>query len=96
MTNTPATISPCTEDFGVRLNTAKEDYTAATNTYYAAVKSNLSAAKAQLAKAKTFDEKKYWSEKMEYYTSELRKLRYEAAALIWCVLVGGLVVYALK
>ena len=92
MTNTPATISPCTEDFGVRLNTAMEDYTAATNTYYAAVKSNLSAAKAQLA----FDEKKYWSEKMEYYTSELRKLRYEAAALIWCVLVGGLVVYALK
>lgn len=41
MTNTPATISPCTEDFGVRLNTAMEDYTAATNTYYAAVKSSI-------------------------------------------------------
>ena len=96
MTTTPAIANPSTEDFGTRLNTAMDDYTAATNTYYAAVKTNLAAAKAQLGKAKTFEEKKYWSEQMEYYTSELRRIRYEAAAVIGFFVVGGILVYALK
>lgn len=96
MTNTLTIANPSTENFAVRLNTAMDDYTASTRAYFAAVKSNLSAAKAQLAKAKTFEEKKYWNEKMEYYTSELRKLRNEAASLIGFVLVGGIVVYILK
>ena len=96
MTNTPALANPSTEDFDVRLNMAMDEYTAATKSYHAAVKSNLAAAKAQLAKAKTFEEKKYWNEKMEYYTSELRRLRYEAAAVIGFFVVGGIVVYIFK
>lgn len=75
--------------YGDRVSVAMEDYTTATTAYYKAVKDNLSVAKAQLAKAKTFAEKKYWNEKMEYYTSELRKHRMETAATVIAVLLGG-------